>query len=137
MLARPLSVGHRVHLLLQQLLIVRVHGGLIELVDRIGIRVDQVDGHTKVVLGQQLVLIVPLQPGWVVRDESLRVKRVGDELGVEGDVGQIVAILHLPIKYFTTKQMEGLKKQRSAILSVARYIHLGQPCGITVASKIG
>ena len=56
MLARPLCVGHCVHLLLQQLLIIRVHGGLDEFVDGVGVGVDQVDAQ--VVLSQQLILRV-------------------------------------------------------------------------------
>jgi len=43
--------------------------------------------------GQQLVLVTPLQAGGVVADEPLAVKRVGDKLGIEGDVGQGVGVL--------------------------------------------
>jgi len=45
-LARPLCVGHRVHLLLQELLVVGVHGRLVKLVDRVSVGVDQVNGDT-------------------------------------------------------------------------------------------
>merc|ERR1719264_2306702 len=93
-LARPLRVGHSVHLLLQQLLVVGVHGRLVKFVDRVSVGVDQVDSNTEVVLGQQLILVVPLQASGVVGDESLCVKWVGDELRVERNVRQVVAVLH-------------------------------------------
>lgn len=59
-LVGPGLVGHRVHLLLQQLLVSGVHGRLVELVDGVRLGVDQVYGDAEVVLGEQLVLVVPL-----------------------------------------------------------------------------
>ena len=54
---------------------------------------DEVDIDAQIVLRQQLVFVVPLERGRGVVDESVGLERVGDEFGVEGNVGQTVAVL--------------------------------------------
>ena len=72
-----------------------MHGGLVKFVDRVSIGVDQIDSNTKVMLCQQLILVVPLQASGIVGDESLCVKWVGNELGVKRNIRQVVAVFHL------------------------------------------
>ena len=81
MLRGPLGVGDPRGVLLQQLLVQRVELQLVLVGVHVG--VDQVDGDPEVVLRQQLVLVVPLQTGRVVRNKPLRVKWVCQELWIK------------------------------------------------------
>ena len=47
----------------------------------------------EIVLRQQVVLVVPFQGSRGVVDEAIRLKRILDELGIERNVGQAVAVL--------------------------------------------
>ena len=77
--------------LLENFLVIGMNRGRvgIELV-RVGI--DQVDGHSQVVLRQQLVLVGAFQRSGVVLNESRRIERVSDEFRLEGNVGQSVTV---------------------------------------------
>jgi len=60
----------------------------------VDVGVDQVDRDAQVVLGEQLILVVTLQARRVVVDEPGLLERIGDEFGIEGNVGQCVAVLY-------------------------------------------
>ena len=91
MLLRSLGVGDSWIIILQQLLISWVKNNIVDVV--VHLRVDQVNGDPQVVLGQQLVLVVSLETSGVVGDEALRVEGVSQELWIEGNVWQSVAVL--------------------------------------------
>ena len=55
--------------------------------------VDQVDADAQVLFGEHVPFEVLLERGRLVVNESAWVERVGDKLGVERDVGQVVLVL--------------------------------------------
>ena len=59
----------------------------------VDVGVDEVDRDAQVVLREQLILVVTLQARRVVVDKPGLLERIGDEFGIEGNVGQCVAVL--------------------------------------------
>lgn len=69
----------------------------------------------KVGFRQQLVFVVPFQGGRCVLDEAIWLKRIRDELGVEWDVRQGVAVLD------SANQLRSVNVVREDCLNVSNY----------------
>lgn len=61
-------------------------------VDAVGVRIDEIDGDPQVWLSQEVMFVLFLQGSGFVLDEPVLVEGVGDELGVEGDIREAIAV---------------------------------------------
>lgn len=81
----------RVDIFFQQFLIRRIQ--LSQMIDLVQVPVDQINSHSQIVLGQHFVAIIPLQRGRLVLDKPIILKRIRNELQIERNIRQGIAVL--------------------------------------------